>query len=388
MSKATFGVRQPLKSLEFGTLLHNIARKGVYVEPTCSISNDAINVEGGVFILYDTDRDKSYAVRIESVNLTLALASVSAGQWVFMSYTYNASDTAEPVLYGKSSIDSSDIEVRLGRLIQTAGGLELDTSSMEKCIQDEGFMKYFNYNTNETTPQLNIGFNRPVTGSTGAIQITSVDTTSLSGIDKTKAQYLYIDTNGVVKCEDSTVPRFGKLVIAEKAANANFTTVNQFPTRTEINAWDIEFTDHSIWPNTKEGAIYADAGDNTHTHYQNLDELKHIIALSGIIEALVDHVGTLERRADDLNARVTYLEGLVTYFGAQVTIPTAEELTEQSTADKVVIDNVETKSTGEINIKGAVTVDSNTSSFGTADNPIHNLYVTTSLYTDQLFVTE
>ena len=186
-----------------------------------------------------------------------------------------------------------------------------------------------------------------------------------------------------MKCADATVPRFGKLVIAEKPANGNF-ELNRFPLRAEIKGGNIEI-DKPSGLATEEEAIYEQAKQLTQS---DLSTSADVISLAALLKKAVDHIGNLERLVANLTQRLEYLEGVRTYFASQVTIPTAEQLVTTPTASKVEINNVETKSSGEVNIKGAVTVDSNTSSFGTSTNPIHNLYVTSTLYTDQLFVTE
>ena len=388
MSKATFGTKQALKSLEFGTLLHDIIQKGVYKQPTISYDNNQVSVTGGVFLFYDTTVS-NYAVRVENVSVTLS--NVPAGDYVFISYTYDASQQAEPVLTHSAAITSDNSTIRLGRLVQVSAdpsNLQFDSSSMEMCGPgfsiDNGLVKYLNFKYNENgTPVIEIALNNKVMTNSGFATITQ----DLSNVDPAKAQYLYIDSTGVIKCADATIPRFNKLVIAEKAENSNF-TINNFPVRAESQGWDTEITPPSVTAESKEETLYADAALLTKTKL-NLDEGNTIIALSGLLEAIVNHVSELERKVvDNLTERLEYLEKVKQYLGAQIEIPDPSDMPADPAPTKLVMNNIETASTGTVNIKGAVTVDPATSSFGTADNPIHNLYVTTSLYTDQLFVTE
>ena len=380
MSISTFGTRQPLKSLEFGTLLHGLVHKGVYTAPTITVSGGSVTVTGGVFLFYDTVQS-NYVVRVENVSLTKS--DLSAGQWLFISYTYNPATPAEPSLSGSESIDSSSSTIRLGRLIQTSGGLAFDLSSMEMCVVDNGILNYLNYNVLESNPVLSVGFNESVTTNT----ITkSVNVSGVTGVDASKAQYLYVNTDGYLKCADSTVPRFGKLVVAEKPANGNFTPI-QFPHHAEIKAMQLEVDKPPVSAGSKEETMYQHAASKT-ADLLDLPTGNTIIALQGMIQILVDHIATLERNVDDLTRRLIYLEKVKAYVGRQLDIPDAEHIDDEPSASKLVMENVEIKSIGNVNIKGSVTVDSNTSSFGTSTDPIHNLYVVNSLYTDRLFVTE
>ena len=391
MSKSTFSTRQELKSLEFGMLLHNLVQKGVYIKPTITVSSSTgeISVSGGVFLFYDTDESKSYAVRVE--NISKSTASLGEGQYLFLTFTYSSAAPAEPELLISNSIDSSPTKIRLGRMVRTGSAqyaLGFDDTSMEMCGAgygiDNGIINYLVYSASEqNTPYLAAAFNGKVIKNSGIISIPSVSSASFAGLDKTKAQYLYIDSEGRMKCADATVPRFGKLVIAEKPANGNF-ELNRFPLRAEIKGGNIEI-DKPSGLATEEEAIYEQAKQLTQS---DLSTSADVISLAALLKKAVDHIGNLERLVANLTQRLEYLEGVRTYFASQVTIPTAEQLVTTPTASKVEINNVETKSSGEVNIKGAVTVDSNTSSFGTSTNPIHNLYVTSTLYTDQLFVTE
>ena len=393
--KATFGTKQPLKSLEFGTLLYGILPKGVYKSPTITYSNGTLSVSGGIFLFYDTDTDKNYAVRVQDVNLSMT--TLTANDWLFISYTYNTAVAAEPQLEISNSSATSDSKIRLGRLVQTAASassLTFDSSSMEMCGQsysvDDGLIEHAAYSPSEyTAPLLDMMFKNKVITNSGTVSVNAISTTSLEGLDASKAQYLYIDSEGALKCADAIIPRFGKLVIAEKAANGAF-TLNRFPYRAEVTGWNIEVPglfDPSIV--SKENDIYNDGADETATEL-GLDQPSHLIAVNGIIKALVDHVGKLERKVDDLTTRLKYLEDLKDWMSTVITnMPSAADIAAQSTTplpDKLVITKVDSET--NVNINGSVTVNPNTSSFGTSDAPIHNLYVTTSLYTDQLFVTE
>jgi len=392
MSKATFGTRQELKSLEFGMLLHKIAQKGVYEAPTISVSAEtgAVSVTGGVFLFNDTstdgDNDRSYSVRVEDFSQTIS--SMSAGQYLFISYTYNSANPAEPVLSADNSPESDMTKIRLGRLVSTGSSstaLAFDETSMEMCGPgysiDNGLIEYLSYLRNESpSPVFNAKFREKVITNSGVQSVPAV--TSLSGLDSSKAQYIYVNSQGQLACADSTVPRLGKLVVAEKNANGNF-ELNRFPIRSEMKGWSLEIDPASAAADSKEKAIYDDGADNTKIKF-NLADGNTIIVLSGLLDAMVSHIGELERKVDDLTSRLVYLEKVNTYLAGVITIPANPS----GAASKLEMSNVEIKSTGNVNLKGSLTVDPNTSSFGTSSNPIHNLYVTQSLYTDSLFVTE
>jgi len=392
MSKQTFAVRQELKSLEFGMLLHHIVPKGVYEAPTItpdSVSGE-VSVSGGVFLFYDTDATKSYAVRVEDVSLTIS--NLNVGDYLMISYTYSAVSPAEPMLSGSPNPDSSDSTIRLGRLVSTGSALVFDASSMEQMSlghgMPESLVEAIAYCSQEQSPvSFASRFNGQVITNSGLVSPTAATAADLPGLDKTKAQYLYIDRNGSLKCADSIVPRFGKFVIAEKGENQDF-AVNYFPKRAEIGTWSIEAeVPQSIvdLTTTEEQAIYNEAIVKTKT---DTGTTADVASLTALLERAVCHIGELERKVRDLTERLEYLEDVKTYFAAQVTIPTAVQLEQTPTADKVEIKNVEITSDGTVKIDGAVEVDPNTSSFGTPANPIHNLYVSTALYADQLFVTE
>ena len=388
--KATFGTKQELKSLEFGTLLHGILPKGVYKIPDCKYSNGTLSVDGGVFLLYDSTVE-NYAVRVEDVSCTLS--GIDSGDYVFISYTYTSSEVAVPALSSSSSINPSGSQIRLGRLIQTSSNpsdLAFDTSSMELAgpgfSVDDGLIKYLDFHPLKNgAPEIAVALNHNVMTNSGFATISS----DLSNVDPAKAQYLYIDSEGKIVCEDSTVPRFSKLVIAEKDANRSF-ILNRFPVRAEVKGWDIETTPPEIASTDEckayKETLYSDANTNTKNHFNNQD--LSVTALSGLLETAVSHICKLEKRVDDLTTRLEYLEKVKAYIGGQLDIPDAEHIGDEPIALKLVMENVEIKSSGNVNIKGSVTVDSNTSSFGTSTDPIHNLYVVNSLYTDRLFVTE
>lgn len=388
--KATFGTKQELKSLEFGTLLHGILPKGVYKIPDCSYTNGTLSVNGGVFLFYDTTVE-NYAVRVEDVHCTLS--NIASGDYVFISYTYTSSEAAPPALSTSSAINSNSSQIRLGRLIQTSSNpsdLTFDTSSMELAgpgfSVDDGLIKYLDFHPQKNgTPEITIALNHSVMTNDGFATISS----SLSNADPAKAQYLYINSEGTIVCEDSTVPRFNKLVIAEKQANGSF-VLNRFPVRAEVQGWDIEIIPPEIASTdeykTYKQTLYTDANTNTKTHFEN--ENLTVTALSGLLEAAVSHICKLEKKVDELETRLAYIEKVKEYLGKQIEIPSEADMPNPVTNNELVMKNIKIKSEGTVNIAGTVTVDSNTSSFGTASNPIHNLYVTNSLYTDQLFVTE
>lgn len=393
MGNVTFGTKQELKSLEFGKLFYNILPKGVYKRPTISVSSGEVTVEGGTFLFYNTGADK-YVAKVDDVALTL---SVSEGKYLFIQYTYNASQVAQPTLVLSNTIETGPTQVRLCRFVNTgadSASLTKDESCMElsgaaEGVVDTGLIDYISYKQDQYSSQaFAMAFNQNVTSNSGTASVATVS--SLAGIDPAKAQYLYINSTGALAVADANVPRFGKLVVAEKLANAPF-TLNRFPHRAEVKGWDLEIdrpdveTQDDPMSMTAETDIYDAA---TVLTKETCNTTANVIALSALLKKSIDHIGALEREIISLKNKVDYLEKVKSYLGTQIDIPDNEHMPDPITTSKLVFTDIEIKSTGNVNIKGSITVDPNTSSFGTATSPIHNLYVTESLYTDQLFVTE
>lgn len=389
----TFGTKQELRSLEFGQLLYNILPKGVYDRPTISVSSGNVTVSGGTFLFYNAGSDH-YVAKVDEVTLTLP---VTAGKYLFIQYTYNASQVAQPALVLSDSVETAPSRVRLCRFVNTSAdpaSLAVDESCMELAgfaegAVDTGLIDYISYKQNQYGAQdFAMAFRQKVTGNFGTGSVASMS--SLAGLDPAKAQYLYINSEGVLTVADSTVPRFGKLVVAEKAANAPFTLI-RYPHRAEMKGWDLEIdrpdveTQDDPMSMTAETDIYNAA---TVLTKETCNTTANVIALSALLKKSIDHIGALEREIISLKNKVDYLEKVKAYLGTQITIPAEGSMPDPITTSKLEFTNIEIKSIGNVNIKGSVTVDPNTSSFGTATNPIHNLYVTESLYTDQLFVTE
>lgn len=395
MSKSTFGRKQELKSLEFGTLLYNIIQKGVYKSPTIVISSNTreISVTGGVFLFYNSDNTIPYAVRVQDVNLTKS--DVQDGEFLFITYTYSNVSAAEPNLISSADPTSDYSKIRLGRLIRVPGAdgdqFAFDISSMELAgngyTSQSSFVDFINYNYSESGDKRLIArFNGKVITNTGVITISSVDSTSFEGLDSTKAQYLYVDSEGVLKCADNTVPRFGKLVIAEKTANENF-VINRYPYRAELGAWNLEVKKPSVEKDSEEDVIYTQAISKTKLE---LNTSEDVISISNMLKTLTEHVAEIENsiyKTGGYKERLEYLEEVKRYLGESIYIPTKENIeSEHSTTLKVK--GVDTEAGYVTKINGSIITNPETSSFGTPDSPIHNLYVSQTLYTDHLFVTE
>lgn len=391
MSKSTFGRKQELKSLEFGTLLYDIIQKGVYKSPTITIAANTgeISVIGGVFLFYDTDSEKSYAVRVEDVNLSLS--NVPEGNFLFITYTYSNVSTAEPTLITSSSADSDFSKIRLGRLIRVGSesyNIMFDTSSMELAgpgyTSETAFVDFINYSYRENENQRFVAkFNGKVITNQGVVTISSIDTSSFNNLDPTKAQYLYVDSEGVLKCVDASTPRFGKLVVAEKAANENF-VVNRYPHRSEIGAWNLEVKKPESTTGDEETAIYDQAIAKTKTEFSTSD---NIISISNMLKTLAEHISAIENLINMPNGfedRVSYLEAVKTYLSGSITIPPKETIS--GSPDTLKVKSIDLSDT--VTINGAVVTNPETSSFGTPEQPIRNLYVSQALYADNLFITE
>lgn len=389
MSHVTFGTKQELKSFEFGNLLYGIIQKGVYKSPkiTLSTTTGTITVSDGIFLFYndtESDESKAYAAKVE--NIDLSIEGASADEYLLISYTYDPSMKAEPVLSFSNNYDSGDSKIRLGRIIRKGSGtynLDVDESCMELVgtgySSENSFVDFLTYSHQETENQrLGISFNGKVITNSGIVTIAEINTTSFENLDPEKAQYLYIDHSGTVKLADSDVPRLGKLVFAEKPANGNF-SINRYPYLAEINTGTIEAL------TIADNEICDEAIDSTKVEFNTSS---NIATLDQLLKKMIKHINDLESSNADLIERVSYLEKVKGYVGGAMTIPSKEEFDEDPTleTDRLEIKNVDIATNA--NIKGSITVDSSTSSFGTASRPIKNLYVSESLYTDKLFVTE
>lgn len=385
MSKQTFSTKQELKSLEFGMLLHNIIQQGVYKSPEITISSTGdVSVTGGIFLFYDSNPETSYAVRVEDISCSLS--NLTPDHFLFLSYSYSSVSAAEPELVTSSSSASESTKIRLGRIVKTgaaSNALQIDTTCMELCgpgySHENSFVEMLSFSTKEYNAHRFIAsFNGKVITNTGVATIAGVDVASFAGLDINQKQYLYIDSNAVLKCANHTVPRFGKLVIAEKEANSDF-VINRFPRHGEIGAWNLEVKKPAGLSPEAE-ALYDEAIIATKNE---LNTNEAVITLSNLLVKAINHIAVLEQGINgNILARLENLEKLKTYLGGVITIPA------DITGPATQLDMSKVRITNEVNLAGALTVDSSVSSFGTSTNPIKNLYVTQTLYTDKLFVTE
>lgn len=366
--KATFSTYQDLKSLEFGTLLHDIVMKGVYIAPTVTISSGIVSVQGGTYLFYD-NVDSSYAVRVEyeSTDAAITLSGVSAGDYIYAIYEYSSVAKQDMKLV-KSTVLYNDTYKNGILLCRIPTAYTVDTSVMEMAGPSYSYqlplVKYLQYAPGETS--LKIAFNGKVL--VGKTFVTPADSTF--AIDPAKAYFVYIDSAGSVNCIESIESGYSRLIVAVKpAGNTSVFEVLKYPIRSEITDIDIRSVAKDLvmssltWNDVKDGAESK--------IYENGKETGDKYNLAKLLEQSIQTIDLLVEKCVNLESRIETLEKYKTNL--------SKKITDDSTAT-LTVTNI--KVTDKSEMKTITLLDG--SSFGTSSNPIKNLYCTGAVYFDSL----
>ena len=365
--KSAFYYQQELRSREFGHLLYNIVRKGVYQTPTIDIVGSVVTVKGGCYVFYDNSSNNEYAIRISydsTETLTSTSGSAASGRYIYAQFTYNPNRANDPEIVISNAQQSSDTSILLGVIRASSdGSLFVDTTDMEKI--GAGFT-YPN-------PSISSIEYRPDTGNlkvtfNGYFQTNSstklVDNLERSNIEVSKAYQIYIDQNGSPQIRETITgngANMGKTILAFKNAGDKIFTPYRYSHRAEITADSLTLEPVTLaQSNDKLANIYTDSDNKTAAGE---------VILSKVIQRLVAEVQKLRTEMDAANLAIQQLGGNI------------EAMSNFTCTNLKVTGTATFEDT--VNFTGANIHFSN-SSLGSRTNPITDLYVTNVLYATRL----
>ena len=372
--KSTFHYQQELRSSEFGTLLYNILPKGVYVAPTLTVGGSSVTMTGGTFLFYDNAGNIEHAVRIsfdsnESLNTTTG--APSAGQYVYISFSYNPSVAATPALGLSSSRPSSasNNTILLGRIRNSGSGLTVDTTDMEMKGPSYSYpnpaISSIEYDSVAGT--LQVSFSGLFQSNSG---LGYAGTLNETGVEAGKAYQVYIDQTGTPKLRETPTGssiNMGKNILAYKEAGNTVFVPVFFSNRAEITSDSLTLSPTVV--NSDQNLL-----NNIFTDPSNLNGAGEVI-LSKVVQRLVAEVKQLraEMGSQDGSTEGTVwntLKGLGSDLGS---LNTFTNLTVTGVANFQ----------GTVNFTGA-NINFSDSSLGSQSNPIKNLYISNVLYANNL----
>ena len=403
----TFRYSQPLTSAEFGTLLFDICRKGVYKNPKIVITGSTIYVYGGTYLIYDNREDsssghaKNYAVRVANFSsegdtssdnpLTLNIGpEAQEGNVLVISYSYSSTSSSTAILAllenmtaVNSQIDNGNGVVILGTLKRdTSNAWFIDTSSQEligtNATYPAPYISDFDYNVRTGSLSFNVTnyvqSNKHDSGSSGAsASIAMTGIKNFSNISVDKGYYFYVDEQGVVQSADISIPVLGKNILAYKLEGETSFHFIRYRERAELTAKSFEVAAPSSYigfSDTTDSSGYGSTVTEKTLYDRSKDSSGQIVLENLIyqmtkkIQSLQNQISILEKKYNaSVNSKLSYnsdtdtLSVLAQNFNCvKGTIPTLTSTEATITTLHVTNFGTESDPIENVNVSGTVYV--------------------------------
>lgn len=402
----TFRYSQPLTSAEFGTLLFDVCRKGVYKNPKIVINGNVIYVYGGTYLLYDNREDsstghvKNYAVRVANFSsegdtssdnpLTLTIgAGAQEGNVLVISYTYSSTSSSTAILslldnmtVVNSQVDSGNGVVVLGTLKKdTSDSWFIDTSSQEiigsNATYPTPYISDFDYNVKTGSLSFNvtnyIQSNKHDSGSLGAsASIAMSGIRNFSNITVDKGYYFYVDEQGVVQSEDISVPVLGKNILAYKLAGDTSFHFIRYRERAELTAKSFEIappTSYVSFSDTTDASGYGSSVTEK-TLYDRSKDSSGQVVLESLIQQMTKKIQSLQNQISILEKK--YNASVNSKLSYNSDTDTLSVLAQNFSCVKGTVST--------LNSTDATITNLHVTNFGTEDDPVENVNVSGTVY--------